>query len=50
VSVTLRGVSTVYGSVPMLRDIDIEVGESEIVCVLGPNGAGKSTLFRRWPG
>jgi branched-chain amino acid transport system ATP-binding protein len=46
VSVTLRGVSTVYGSVPMLRDIDIEVGESEIVCVLGPNGAGKSTLFK----
>ncbi|MGZ9107134.1 MAG: ATP-binding cassette domain-containing protein, partial [Rhodoplanes sp.] len=45
-SVTLRGVSTVYGSVPMLRDIDIEVGESEIVCVLGPNGAGKSTLFK----
>jgi branched-chain amino acid transport system ATP-binding protein len=46
VSVELRGVSTVYGSVPMLRDIDLSVGAGEIVCVLGPNGAGKSTLFK----
>lgn len=45
-SVELHGVSTAYGGVPMLRDIDLAVGAGEIVCVLGPNGAGKSTLFK----
>lgn len=45
-SIELSGVSTTYGTVPMLRKIDLRVGEGEIVCVLGPNGAGKSTLFK----
>lgn len=44
--IELRGVNTAYGSVPMLRDIDLNVAENEIVCVLGPNGAGKTTLFK----
>lgn len=45
-SVELRSVSTAYGGVPMLREIDLTVADGEIVCVLGPNGAGKSTLFK----
>ena len=49
-SIELSGVSTVYGTVPMLREIDISVGAGEIVCVLGPNGAGKSTLFKVFAG
>lgn len=49
-SIELRGVSTAYGSVAMLREIDLRVGEGEIVCVLGPNGAGKSTLFKVFAG
>ncbi len=44
--IELRGVSTAYGSVAMLRDIEIKVGKGEIVCILGPNGAGKTTLFK----
>lgn len=44
--IELRGVSTVYGSVAMLRDISLDVASNEIVCVLGPNGAGKTTLFK----
>lgn len=31
--------------VPVLVDIDLEVGEGEFVCVLGPSGCGKSTLL-----
>jgi len=50
VSIELAGVSTNYGSVPMLREIDLRVGEGEIVCVLGPNGAGKTTLFKVFAG
>lgn len=44
--IKMRGVSTRYGSVAMLRDIDLDIGSGELVCVLGPNGAGKTTLFK----
>jgi branched-chain amino acid transport system ATP-binding protein len=33
-----------YGSVEILRSVDIEVNDGEIVALLGSNGAGKSTL------
>lgn len=28
------------------RDIDLGVGEGEVLCLLGPNGGGKTTLFK----
>lgn len=42
----LRRVSAGYGSVQVLRDVDIEVGQGEIVTIVGANGAGKTTLLR----
>jgi len=42
----VRGVSTRYGQIPMLRNVSVALGEGEIVCLLGPNGAGKTTLIR----
>ncbi len=35
-----------YGATEVLRGIDLEVADGEIVAVLGSNGAGKSTLNR----
>ncbi|MHC1611002.1 MAG: ABC transporter ATP-binding protein [Candidatus Methanospirareceae archaeon] len=35
-----------YASVPVLKDVCIELAESEVLGVVGPNGAGKSTLIR----
>jgi len=42
----VRGVSTRYGQIPMLRNVSITLGEGKIACLLGPNGAGKTTLIR----
>jgi len=41
----LRGVSFDYGSTPVLRNVSLEVGKSELLGILGPNGSGKSTLL-----
>jgi multiple sugar transport system ATP-binding protein len=35
-----------YGAVPVLRGIDLEVGDGEFVVLVGPSGCGKSTLLR----
>lgn len=42
----VAGLAAGYGRVQVLWDVDIEVGENEIVALVGPNGAGKSTLLR----
>ena len=42
----LRDVSTHYGLVAVLRDIDMEIYAGEMVCLLGGNASGKSTTLR----
>jgi ABC-2 type transport system ATP-binding protein len=41
-----RGLGKRYGAVEALADVDLTVGEGELVGLLGPNGAGKSTLVK----
>jgi branched-chain amino acid transport system ATP-binding protein len=43
---TLEGVSSGYGKILAIQDIDIGIEKGEIVVLLGANGAGKSTLLR----
>lgn len=43
---TIEDVHAGYGSALVLKGVDMEISEGEIVCVIGPNGAGKSTLFK----
>jgi branched-chain amino acid transport system ATP-binding protein len=41
----LRGVSMSFGGLRVVSELDLVVGEGEIVSLIGPNGAGKTTLF-----
>ncbi|NKQ58057.1 ABC transporter ATP-binding protein [Amycolatopsis sp. K13G38] len=41
----LAGMTSGYGAVAAVRDLDLEVGEGEVVGLLGPNGAGKTTTL-----
>src|SRR5271156_2356033 len=35
-----------FGAHQVLRDVDLSVAPSEVVCLIGPSGSGKSTLLR----
>ena len=41
----VEGLVAGYGKVSVVRDVDLEVGEGEVVALLGPNGAGKTTTL-----
>ncbi|TYC75742.1 sn-glycerol-3-phosphate ABC transporter ATP-binding protein UgpC [Stappia sp. BW2] len=45
-SLSLKNVSKSYGSVEVLRDINMDINEGELIVFVGPSGCGKSTLLR----
>ena len=44
--IEVRGLHKSFGTNEVLRGIDLEIGQGEVVCVIGPSGSGKSTLLR----
>ncbi|GGR63618.1 amino acid ABC transporter ATP-binding protein [Streptomyces roseolus] len=44
--VVLRGVDKHFGTLHVLRSIDLTIRRGEVVVVIGPSGSGKSTLCR----
>ena len=44
--IQLEGVTRRYGETTALADIDLTLGDHELVVLLGPSGSGKSTLLR----
>ncbi|MGC2041955.1 ABC transporter ATP-binding protein, partial [Paraburkholderia caledonica] len=46
-AISLRGIQKTFGgNAPVLRDLNLEIGEHEFCVFLGPSGCGKSTLLR----
>ena len=46
VMLRLDNVHKRFGSLHVLRGIDLDVERGQVVCVIGPSGSGKSTLLR----
>ena len=44
--VALEKVNKHFGDLHVLKDIDLTIGEGEVVVIIGPSGSGKSTLCR----
>ena len=47
---TARDVTVRYGDVDVLRAVDLDVRQGEVVAAMGRNGAGKTTLLRTLAG
>jgi len=44
--IKVKAVHKRFGDLDVLKGVDLEVDEGEVVCVIGPSGSGKSTLLR----
>ncbi|MFK0138311.1 amino acid ABC transporter ATP-binding protein [Streptomyces murinus] len=44
--IRVQGLHKSFGDNHVLRGIELEIAQGEVVCVIGPSGSGKSTLLR----
>ncbi|WP_324822676.1 amino acid ABC transporter ATP-binding protein [Sinanaerobacter sp. ZZT-01] len=46
IKVKVKNLHKGFGSLEVLKGIDLEVKDREVVCIIGPSGSGKSTFLR----
>ncbi|WWR16731.1 amino acid ABC transporter ATP-binding protein [Lachnospiraceae bacterium JLR.KK008] len=44
--ISVKGLRKSFGHLEVLKGMDIEIKEGEVVCLIGPSGSGKSTFLR----
>ncbi|WP_260631028.1 amino acid ABC transporter ATP-binding protein [Bacillus sp. S/N-304-OC-R1] len=44
--IQVKNLKKSFGQLEVLKDINAEIKEKEVVCVIGPSGSGKSTFLR----
>ena len=44
--IELKGITKNFGSLQVLKGIDLTIGKGEVVSIVGPSGAGKTTLLQ----
>ena len=45
--IQLEGITKSFGSLQVLRGIDMQIQKGEVVSIVGPSGAGKTTFIRK---
>lgn len=44
--IKVTNLSKKFGDLEVLKDINLDISEGEVVCIIGPSGSGKSTFLR----
>jgi len=44
--IKVKNLKKSFGTLEVLKDINVQIKEQEVVCVIGPSGSGKSTFLR----
>lgn len=44
--ISVKGLYKTFGELQVLKGMDVEIQEGEVVCLIGPSGSGKSTFLR----
>ena len=44
--ISVKGLKKNFGKLQVLKGMDVEIREGEVVCLIGPYGSGKSTFLR----
>ena len=44
--ILVKGLQKSFGKLKVLKDINIQIKDGEVVCLIGPSGSGKSKLLR----